>query len=94
MRRDFFPVFYPQFCRIQTATVSPGTKAQRVNKSLQQDPVSHTSVFRIYRQPRPALAKKRKKYNGKPAANADRRKLFDASADAATGRYALLISLV
>jgi hypothetical protein len=32
-------------------------------------------------------------YNGKPAANADRKKLFDASAEAATGRYALLISL-
>lgn len=31
-------------------------------------------------------------YRGKPAANADLKKLFDASAEAATGRYALLIS--
>ena len=28
-------------------------------------------------------------YRGKPAAKADRRKLFDARAEAATGRYAL-----
>jgi hypothetical protein len=28
-------------------------------------------------------------YNGKPAAKADLRKLFEAKAEAATGRYAL-----
>jgi hypothetical protein len=33
-------------------------------------------------------------YNGKPAAKADRMKLFDARALAATGRYALSVSLM
>ena len=54
-----------------------------------------TAVVRIYNQLHGVShILKRQTHNGNPAANADRKKLLDASALAATGRYALTISFL